>query len=152
MKESSMFSNFHHVSLVVKDLEEAIAYFQSLGIGPFIVPPVTPTKEMWRGKPIPAGSLKEVLCKMGEIWFQLCQPLGKDSPWREFLDSKGEGVHHIGFMVEDVEEVEDKLTKKGVEIVHSARFKGGGGACLADTSKIGGIFMEYIQRPEGVKD
>jgi len=154
MEQSSMFSNFHHVSLVVKDMEKALAYFQSLGIGPFMEPPVTPTKEIYKGKPIPVNSLKriEVMGKIGDVWFQLCQPLGGDSPWQEFLDAKGEGVHHIAIIVDDIEEAEAELTKKGIGVVHSARFKGGGGACLADTSKIGGILMEFIQRPKGVKD
>jgi methylmalonyl-CoA epimerase len=151
MKESPMFADFHHVALVVKDTDKAIAYFQSLGIGPFIEPPVKPTREIWHGKSIQAGSLKEVLGKMGEVWFQLCQPLRKDSPWQEFIDTRGEGVHHICFIVEDIEKLEAELIKKEIEIVHSARFEGGGGACLADTSKIGGILFEYIQRPEGVK-
>ena len=154
MKESSMFSDFHHVSLVVKDMDKALSYFQSLGIGPFMEPPVSPAKEIYRGKPIPVNSLKrkEVLGKMGGVWFQLCQPLGGDSPWQEFLDTRGEGVHHIAVLVEDIEKTEAELTKKGIEIVHIGRFKGGGGACLADFSKIGGIFVEFIQRPEGVKD
>jgi len=154
MKKSSMFANFHHVSLVVKDMDKAIAYFQSLGIGPFMEPPVSAEKEIYKGKPIPVDSLKrkEVLGKMGGIWFQLCQPLGGDSPWQEFLDTRGEGVHHIAVLVDDIGKLEAALKKKGIEIVHSARFKGGGGACLADTTKIGGILVEYIQRPEGVKD
>jgi methylmalonyl-CoA/ethylmalonyl-CoA epimerase len=152
MKKSSMFSNFHHVSLVVKDMDKAIAHFKTLGIGPFIEPPVKPIKEIWHGKPIPVGSLREVLGKMGEVWFQLCQPLGGDSPWQEFLDTKGEGVHHIALIVDDIEKAEAELTKKGIEIAHSARFEGGGGSCLADISKIGGILLEFIQRPRGVKD
>lgn len=151
MKESSLFSNFHHVSLVVKDMKKAMTYFQSLGIGPFIEPPVKPTKEMWQGKPIPVGSLKEVLGGMGEVWFQLCQPLRKDTPWQRFLDTKGEGVHHIGFVVDDIEAAEAELTEKGIEIVHSARFEKGGGGCLADISKIGGILVEFIERPRGLK-
>lgn len=154
MKESSMFSDFHHVSLVVKDLEKAMAYFRSLGVGNFAAPPITPVKEMYRGKPIPVNSLKreEVLGKMGEVWLQLCQPLGGDSPWQEFLDKKGEGVHHVAVLVDDIEKTEAELTKKGIEIIHSGRFKGGGGACLADTSKIGGICIEFIQRPKSVKE
>lgn len=154
MKESSLFSSFHHVAVVVKDMEKAMAYFKSLGIGPFMEPPVTPIKETWRGKLVPVGSfkLKEVLGKMGTVWFQLCQPLRGDTPWQEFLDTKSEGVHHIAFVVDDIEKAEAELTEKGIEIIQSARFEGGGGACLADISRIGGILVEFIQRPEGVTE
>ena len=152
--ENSFFSGFHHVALAVKDLDEAVAYYQNLGIGPFMAPPVQPIKETWRGKSIPVGYFKrkEVLGKMGTAWLQLCQPLGGDSPWQEFLDTKGEGVHHVGCIVDDIEKEEANLKEKGIEIILTSRFKGGGGSCYADISQLGGILVELIQRPEGIVD
>ena len=149
--DSSFFSGFHHVALVVKDLDEAMAYYRDLGIGPFAAPPVQPIAETWRGKSIPVGYFKrrEVMGQMGTSRLQLCQPLGGDSPWQEFLDTRGEGVHHVGCIVDDIEEQEAELKAKGIEIILTARFKGGGGSCYADISRIGGIYVEFIQRPEG---
>ena len=152
--ENSFFSGFHHVALVVKDLDAAMAHYQNLGIGPFMTPPVEPIAETWQGKSIPVGYFKrrEVLGKMGTAWLQLCQPLGGDSPWQEFLDAKGEGVHHVGCIVDDIEKEEASLKEQGIEIILTSRFKGGGGSCYADISQPGGILVELIQRPEGITD
>ena len=154
MKDLALFSNFHHVALIVRDLDAAIAHYQGLGIGPFMSPPVKSIKEEWLGNPIPIGHFKrrEVLGKMGASWLQLCQPLGGESPWQEFLELKGEGVHHLGCIVEDIEKEEVGLVEKGIEIILSSRFEGGGGSCYADISGIGGILIELIQRPQGVVD
>lgn len=152
--EKSVFSGFHHVALVVKDLGKAIAYYQDLGVGPFMSPPIKLVKQIWLGKAIPVGFFKrkEVMGKMGTAWLQLCQPLGGESPWQEFLDTKGEGVHHLGCIVDDIEKEETSLAEKGIEIILSSRFEGGGGSCYADISKVGGILVELIQRPKGIID
>jgi len=150
----SFFSGFHHVALVVKDLDKAVAYYKDLGIGPFMSPPVKAVKQTWMGKIVPVDFFKrkEVMGKMGESMLQLCQPLGGESPWQEFLDTKGEGVHHLGCIVDDIEKEEALLTEKGIEIILTSRFEGGGGSCYADISKIGGILIELIERPGGVSD
>ena len=77
---------------------------------------------------------------------------GGESPWQEFLDTKGEGVHHLGCIVDDIEKEEAGLKEKGIEIILTSRFKGGGGSCYADISQLGGILVELIQRPEGIVD
>jgi methylmalonyl-CoA/ethylmalonyl-CoA epimerase len=139
---------------VVKDLDKAIAYYQDLGIGPFMSPPVKAVKQTYLGKAVPVDFFKrkEVMGKMGESLLQLCQPLGGESPWQEFLDTKGEGVHHLGCIVDDVEKEEAILKEKGIEIILSSRFEGGGGSCYADIGKIGGILIELIERPSGITD
>jgi methylmalonyl-CoA/ethylmalonyl-CoA epimerase len=152
--ENTFFSGFHHVALVVKDLDKAVAYYQDLGIGPFMSPPVKAVKQTYLGKAVPVDFFKrkEVMGKMGESLLQLCQPLGGESPWQEFLDTKGEGVHHLGCIVNDVEKEEAILKEKGIEIILSSRFEGGGGSCYADIGKIGGILIELIERPSGITD
>jgi methylmalonyl-CoA epimerase len=152
--ENTFFSGFHHVALVVKDLDKAVAYYQDLGIGPFMSPPVKAVKQTYLGKAVPVDFFKrkEVMGKMGESLLQLCQPLGGESPWQEFLDTKGEGVHHLGCIVDDVEKEEAILKEKGIEIILSSRFEGGGGSCYADIGKIGGILIELIERPSGITD
>jgi methylmalonyl-CoA/ethylmalonyl-CoA epimerase len=148
---SNEFANLHHVCIVVKDLEKSMAHYKSFGIGPFLPPPIKAIKETYRGRPIPPDYFKrkEVLGKMGNINLQLCQPAGGDSPWQEFLDQKGEGMHHLGYFTEDVEKEQAALAKRGIEIILSSRFEGGGGAFYADLSKNGSLYVEFIQPPPG---
>jgi methylmalonyl-CoA/ethylmalonyl-CoA epimerase len=52
---------------------------------------------------------------------------GGDSPWQEFIDKKGEGMHHLGYFVDDIEKEQTALVKRGIEMILSSRFEGGGG-------------------------
>ena len=67
--------------------------------------------------------------------------------FQEFLENKGEGVHHYAFFVDDIEKVEADFVKKGVVILSSVRVQGGGGHIIIDTAKTGGILMELMQPP-----
>ena len=154
MGEKSIYSHLHHICFVTKDIDKAVTHYESLGMGPFHAPPVKPTELTLRGKPIPLDYFNrtEVLGKMGPIHFQLCQPISGKSPWQEFLDAKGEGVHHIGFIIDDVEKEMDQFKAAGFEVLLNAKFEGGGGAAYIDISKTGDFYIELIQPPPGIKD
>jgi methylmalonyl-CoA/ethylmalonyl-CoA epimerase len=147
MDEKSVYSNLHHVCLVVKDIDKAVTHYRALGIGPFQAPPVKPSELTLKGKPIPLDyfNRQEVMGKMGTINLQLCQPISGESPWQEFLDAKGEGVHHLGFFVDDIKKETDQFKAAGFEVLLAAKFEGGGGAAYIDISKTGDFYIELIQ-------
>ncbi len=150
MNEMSRYSKLHHVSLVVRDADKAIAHYESLGMGPFKQVSVKDTIT-YRGKLLPRGHFKrrEILGQMGAIKLQLVQPGPEDSPWKEFLDAKGEGVHHLCFIVDDIAKEEAYFADKGIDIVLSARFDDGGGACYVDVGKeTGGVLLELVEPPK----
>ncbi len=84
---------------------------------------------------------------MGQVELELIEPGEEESLWREFLDTRGEGINHLGFFVDDIDKESTELEKKGFRVLYSSRFQNGGGATYFDTAKIGGILMELIQRP-----
>mgnify|MGYP002065169875 CR=1 FL=1 len=57
--------------------------------------------EYW-GQPTPARA-KLAFFRMENISIELIEPAGGPSTWQEFLDAKGEGVHHIAFRIEDMD-------------------------------------------------
>jgi hypothetical protein len=69
MGEKSIYSNLHHIYLVIKDMEKPVAHYQSLGIGPFHDPPVKSAELTMKGKPIPLDYFQriELLGQMGPI-------------------------------------------------------------------------------------
>ena len=147
MIEKSPFSNLDHIGVIVRDTDMAVDYYQSLGIGPFELMNISAKDRKLRGKPIGLDSfkLKEKWGKMGSIGLQVIQPIEGEFIWKEFLETKGEGVHHLAFSVNDIEKEEAKMLEKGVEAVYSARFQGGGGAAYFDTAKVGGVLIELVQ-------
>ena len=141
--EKSPFSRFDHVAVVVKDMDKAIQHFSSLGIGPFergnwphIIEHVV------RGKPCYARN-KVRLAPMGSAGLELIQPLEGETIQREFLQTKGEGVHHLGFLVDDLDKEVDNLIKRGIKVVQSGRRAKAGGHAFIE---VGGIILELTQR------
>ncbi len=150
--EKSLFANPHHMGIVVRDMEKTIRFYQSLGMGPFVPePPVRMIKKLYRDElsTPTTGKVKVLIGYMGSIRLQLVQPIEGQSMFQEFLDAKGEGVHHYAFLVDDIEKVEGDLVKKETKILSSARIEGGGGHVIIDSAKIGGILIELMQPPAG---
>lgn len=143
MAIKSLFSNLIQIGVVVKDINKVIERLESLGIGPFrpkLLPPNT--KEWFRGKPLKAKfDIRSTM--MGDTELELIQPIEGDSPHQEFLDSKGEGIQHIAFAVDDIDQAVDQLTKQGVSVLLRAKMPRGGIAYL--DLGVGGIIVELIQ-------
>ena len=76
---------------------------------------------------------------------ELFEPGEAESPWKEFLDSKDEGFHHIGFLVDDIEKAVDNLTAKGAEIILSVKIHGRLEAFYLDLG-VGDIIIELEQK------
>ena len=146
-KEISPFSKLFQVGVVVRDLYKAIERLSSLGLGPFSDPTISLPpiigEQLFRGKPLKA-EVKLLSTKIGEIELELFEPVKGESPWQEFLDSKGEGIHHIAFLVDNIDEVVAKLTEQGADVILSTKTVGGGGGVYLDPG-VGDIIIEFMQ-------
>jgi len=150
--EKSPFSSVDQIGIVVRDIDQAIGYYESLGIGPFeSLGSLVYTKREVMGKPIEFDSLKLDIrvAKIGAVELELIEPVKGDFLWKEYLDTKGEGIMQLGFYVDDVEREEARLVEKGLKVIYKSRFSNGGGAVCFDTSEIGGVVLELIQWPPG---
>jgi catechol 2,3-dioxygenase-like lactoylglutathione lyase family enzyme len=148
--EKSPFSKVNQIGVVVRDMDRAVEYYQSLGIGPFepLQNVIFVYKEVL-GKAIDPDSikLKIRIAKVGPVDLELIQPIEGESLWKEFLETRGEGINHLGFLVEDIDKEEAKLVAKGFTVLYRSRFKNGGGATYFDTGKIGGVLLELMKWP-----
>jgi len=148
----SSFAKLHHVGVVVKDIKKAIAYFESLGIGPFTAPGVAPGKPPiftipfkgeLHGKP---AEWKTTIsnAKMGDVELELLEPSEGPQALKESLDKTGEGLHHIGFFTDNLENEIANFKKNGVGIWTMGRASGGP-FIYSDPTPIGGIAIEFRQ-------
>ena len=148
--EMSLLSKIDHVGVIVRDMDKAIEYYQSLGIGPFErLKNVVPIQNKVLGKPIKLDDIKfrVRIARMGRGGFELIQPVAGKSLWKEFLETKGEGINHLGFLVDDIDKETAKLEEKGFKVLWSSRFQNGGGATYFDTAQVGGVILELVQWP-----
>ncbi len=114
------------VAVVVKDLRKTMeAYHKALGWGPWSVyehKPPTLHHTMLHGKPTDYSMIgAEVHCD--PIDFEILQPLEGPSIYKEFLEQKGEGLHHVSMVspTEDVDTALSNFKKIGVDVLMSGR-------------------------------
>lgn len=139
------------LGVVVRNMERAVDYYSSVfGIGPFRVYDFEPEKHWFDGEPSPL-KLRMGKASWGDFELELLEPLEGKSMHREFLDTNGEGIQHLGFRVSDYEAIYDRLVKAGFKAVMRAEtnveaYNGLLKACYFDTRRIGGIVFEIIWR------
>ena len=113
------------IAQVVKDLDKTMEnYYKYMGIGPWDIytfaPPIL-RDSMYRGKPSNHTYLLAIAW-IGETQMELMQPLTGYSTYNEFLEKKGEGLHHIKELVVDCQKVIVEYKMKGIEVVQSGKF------------------------------
>ena len=151
--KKSPFSKLHHIAIVVRDMEKAIRFYTSIGVGPFEDYP--PLKEYVRlDVPDEVGfhNVKIKLVQVGPIQIQLIQPGEGKSLYKDFLETKGEGVYHLGFVVDDVDDSEAELKKIGLKVLSSGRREDGSGFSYMDTTEKAGVTPLIRQSPGGKKE
>ena len=126
-----------------KPLKTGKHYESALGIGPFVGPIVVPMKKAVFMDRIVNTKIKTAFAKSGEVQIELIQPLDGDNPYTEFLARRGEGIHHLGFKVDDIEQAKAEFAKKGMEPFFSGdlvviKF------AYYDTTEFGGLALELL--------
>ena len=150
MKKKSvgeLLSRFHHVGVLVKNMDEAVAHYQALGMGPFRRSTLVHTDRKMYGKPAPDVKLVARGAQMGPIGFEIVQPVSGESVQKETLDTRGEGINHVGFIVDDIEEAKSIMVEEGFKVISSGKNEGGGGMAYFDTDKVGGVMIELEELP-----
>ena len=144
--EGMTFGKLAQIGVVVKDLDKTIERLSALGLGPFEKRKLPEDNvEFYRGKPFkPNAAVRIAFAKLGGLGLELIQPFGP-SPHKEYLDEKGEGVQHLGFIVDNVAEATKRITEKGgVTMLLQSKTKTGGGVAYLDIGA-SGLIVEMIQ-------
>ena len=135
------------VAVIVKDIDKASkAWASVLGMP---VPEISiaeghesrPTQ--YKDKPTDA-KCKLAFLRMENLQIELIQPLGGKSTWQEYLDKKGEGLHHIAFNVKDINNIEKKFA--AIKMPTDQRGGWNGGAySYVDASADLGCILELLE-------
>ena len=92
------------VGIAVRDLDKAIKLFtEVLGLKPGEMEIYEPYKMRFN------------LCRLGEVYFELIEPTASEGPIAKFIETHGEGLHHIALKVSNVEETMTWLKEKGIQ-------------------------------------
>ena len=102
-----MIKKVDHIAVVVKNLDEALQLYDNLfGVKPSKI------------ETIPQQGVKAALLPMGEgSEIELLEPIDPQSGVAKFIESRGEGIHHICLEVDNVDEELGSLANKGVQLI-----------------------------------
>ena len=145
---SEIFDRLHHICIVVHDIDRTQAYYESIGIGPWqAYPPLADYEDL--EVPHRGGflAMQYRVCILPNVQLQLCQPNDDPTPQRIFLDTKGEGVFHIGFEVPDADAAQRVAEASGLRTMMRGRRANGTGFNYYDTEADAGVVFLTRQTP-----
>lgn len=115
-----MLKKINHIGIAVNNLEAAISFYGGTLCMTF------------KGVEEVAGyKVKVAFFQIGESKIELLEPTCKDSFLAGFLEKNGEGIHHIAYEVESIEDVINKLEAEGTRMIDKTPRQGAHGARVA---------------------
>ena len=143
---SGLWDRAYQIGVVVRDLDRAKAFYERLGVGPFEEGPSAHAlrREIY-GVEAPDAAVRGLIAPMGDIEFELLQPVSGNTIQAEFLERHGEGVVHLCAFTDDLDRDIEELTGLGYEIISEGWLSDGGHFAYFDTREIGGLVLELFQ-------
>ena len=125
-----------HVAIAVRDLEAAIKYYQE-AFGATV-----DHREV-----VESDGVEEALLKVAESYIQLLAPTNPDSPVAKAIEKRGEGLHHIGYRVDNCAEALASMIAAGATPIDKAPRPGSRGTTVAFIHPKGsfGTLIELVQ-------
>jgi len=139
-----LLTRIDHVGIACRDLDAAIGLYQAtfgLEVASLEVNEEQGVREVMLRVSAASGS--------GGLpgYVQLLEPLGPDTPVGKFLARRGEGIHHIGYGVDDIGQVMAAIGALGVRLLDQRPRHGSMGASIAflHPADLGGVLTELVQ-------
>lgn len=144
---STPFRQLHHICIVVRDIDSSVAYFESIGVGPWQdYPPLTEYTDLTVPNPDAFYAMRYKVVNLDNVQLQLCEPPELDCAQRRFLDTHGEGVFHIGFE-SDVDTAAEQATALGLDVIMRGKRADGSGFIYFDTLDRTGVVLMARRTP-----
>lgn len=109
-----------HIGIAVKDIDESNKLFAKLL-----------NTEHYKMEEVESEGVITSFFKIGDVKIELLQATKPESAIHKFVETKGEGVHHIAFAVENVNEELIRLKNEGFEAIHQQAKDGADGKVIA---------------------
>ena len=132
-----MVTKIDHIGIAVKNLEETLKFYEDvLGI------------KCVSQEVVEEQKVKVAFLPVGDTEVELLESTSEDGPIAKFIEKKGEGIQHIAFKVDNIEEAIRELEEKGVRMIDEKPRYGAGGARIAflHPKSTSGVLIEISQR------
>jgi methylmalonyl-CoA/ethylmalonyl-CoA epimerase len=128
--------HIEHIGIAVKSIEESLPYWEGvLGLKCYAIEEVADQK------------VKTAFFKVGQTKIELLESTDPEGPVGKFIEKKGEGVHHIAFAVENIEEALLEAKEKGVRLIDEVPRKGAEGLSIGflHPKSTHGVLTEFCE-------
>ena len=131
-----LLTEIDHVAIAVRDLDAAVAWYRdALGA------------EVEHREVVESDGVEEAMLAVAESYVQLISATRHDSPVARFLDKRGEGLHHVGYRVDDCAAALASMVKAGAVPIDEAPRPGSRGTTIAFVHPKGsfGTLIELVE-------
>jgi len=132
-------THIEHIGIAVKNLDEAIPFYENVfGLKCYAVEEVADQK------------VKTAFFKVGDTKIELLEPTDEEGPIGKYIEKKGEGIHHMAFAVEGLDEKLKAAEEQGVRLIDKQPRKGAEGLNIAflHPKSTFGVLTELCEAPE----
>ena len=129
----------HHVAVVVRSMDDSLGLYQrNLGL---------PLEKVM---PIPSDHVRIGFLNVGEVKIELVEPTDDTTGVARFLESKGEGFHHVCFEVPDIQAALDELAARGLQLIDTKpRMGADGPVAFVHPKSCHGVLVELVEAEGG---
>jgi len=134
-------THIEHIGIAVKNLNEAIKFYEAiLGLKCYAVEEVKDQK------------VKTAFFKIGQTKIELLETTDPKGPIGKFIEKKGEGIHHLAFAAENLDQSLTELKEKQVKLIDETPRKGAEGLNIAfiNPKSTFGVLTEICEKPKNV--
>ncbi len=137
MSRTSNIDGLAHVGIAVRSLDEAVPRWTD-GLGFRLVDTIT----------LDSMGLNIAFLTAGDATIELLESFRPDSAIGRFLDTRGEGIHHLSFFVPDIEAALASASEAGMQLIDRTPREGSHGTRIAflHPRALGGVLVEFCER------
>jgi len=132
-----MAKKIDHIGIAVENLQDAVSFYENiLGLA------------LHGTESIDEQGVKVAFLPIGDTELELLESTASDSPIAEFINLKGQGIHHIAFKVDCIEKTIELMKKMNIRLIDEKPRYGAGGAKIAflHPKSTKGVLIELSER------
>ncbi|OQX71828.1 MAG: methylmalonyl-CoA epimerase [Candidatus Cloacimonas sp. 4484_275] len=114
-----MLKQISHIGIAVKNLEEAIQFYEKLGLK------VDSIEE------VPSQKVRVAFIQIGEVRIELLEATSEESPIAKYIEKRGEGIHHLALETDNLRQSLKETEEKGIRLIDKEPRKGAHNADIA---------------------
>jgi len=125
-----------HIGIAVKDLEQAEALFSRLL-----------QTQPYKREVVESEGVTTSFFLLGDVKFELLAATNAESPIAKFIDKRGEGIHHLAFESENIEQELSDIKRQNIQLIHETPKDGADNKRIAflHPKSTGGVLWELCE-------